>query len=150
MINHGPAEIITDYLIGPLPISNLTNIRPLSEIYHNPIPLNGRNVFNWTAIRVNMYHFMEPIDDITRDLFNGSVLDDTLSAAGHAPMSYDGSWTRSWIQLRRNTPGSWLTGIDFFMRVSLPSLHPHGVRLILAGRYDGNGSRGIQDPSLRA
>ena len=123
MIHHGPAEVVKDYLIGPLPISESTIIRPLAEIYHNPVPLNARSVFNWTTIRQSTGHLMAPFDDIIRDLFNGSVLDGTLVPAGTAPMSYDGSWARAWLQLRRNTPGNWLNNVDFFMRVSRRALY---------------------------
>ncbi|ORY25514.1 copper amine oxidase [Naematelia encephala] len=60
---------------------------------------------------------IQPIDEVIRDLFNGSVLDGTLAAAGEAPMSYDGTWRRSWLQLRRNTAGSWLQALDWYMYV---------------------------------
>jgi primary-amine oxidase len=45
IISHGSftPPVIKDYLIGPLPITPLTHIRPLSEIYTNPdIPFNGK------------------------------------------------------------------------------------------------------------
>lgn len=61
---------------------------------------------------------MEPLNEATLDLFNGTVSDKTLIAAGQGPMSYDGTWRRSWLQLRRNVPGSWLHGLDFYVYVS--------------------------------
>ena len=126
VINRGSEEVIMDYLIGPLPLSPATTIRPLTEIYHNPMPLNARSNFNWTRIRNDIGHLTEPIDEVLRDLFNGSVKDGSLSAAGHAPSSYDGTWRRMWLQLRRTRPGSFLQGLDFHIRVSeteFPSLH---------------------------
>lgn len=50
-------------------------------------------------------------------MFNGSISDGTLAAASHAPVSYDGSWRRVWLQLRRSGPGSFLLALDFFVRV---------------------------------
>ncbi|KAK4686906.1 hypothetical protein P7C73_g3209, partial [Tremellales sp. Uapishka_1] len=117
VIHHGVQELIADYLVGPLPISELTTIRPIKENYHNDVPLNARCTFNWAVIGQFMKQVFEPMDDITRDLFNGSVFDNTLVGAGTAPMSYDGSWRRSWLQLRRNVPGSWLHGVDFYVYV---------------------------------
>jgi primary-amine oxidase len=61
---------------------------------------------------------MGPLEEVTKDLFNGSVVEGSLSAAGEAPMSYNGKWRRSWIQLRRAGPGSWLLGVDFYIYVS--------------------------------
>jgi primary-amine oxidase len=66
---------------------------------------------------------MKPLDAVTIDLFNGSVLAGTLAAADEAPMSYDGKWRRSWIQLRRAAPGSWLLGVDFYIYVSSHNNH---------------------------
>lgn len=112
-----------DYLIGPLPISHQTSIRPLSEHYHNPVPLNARSTFNWTVIAQFASKLLEPLNEATLDLFNGSVSENTLIAAGQGPMSYDGSWRRSWLQLRRNVPGSWLHGLDFYLYVSNPRVN---------------------------
>ena len=84
-------EAITDYLIGPLPISDKTTFRPLKELYHHPIPLNAKMFFNWTTLKETTERLMKPLDEVTMDLFNGSVIDGTLMAASHAPSSYDGT-----------------------------------------------------------
>lgn len=147
---HGPAEDIGDYLIGPLPPSDLTSIRPLTEIYHNPIPLNARSTFNWTTIKTEVSRLVKPFDDIMQDLFEGSVLDGTLSLAGHSPMSYDGSWRRMWLQAKRTVPGSWLQGLDFFIKVGL--LPYSDVRVIVlrkSDRHDRNRQVAVQDPRVR-
>lgn len=119
IIHHGSNDTIVDYLIGPLPISPRTTVRPWTETYHTfPIPLNAHATFNWTRLGQQFGHAFAPLDPVTRDLFDGSVLDGSLAVAGVAPMGYDGSFRRSWVQLRRNGAGSWLRPLDLFVYVS--------------------------------
>jgi primary-amine oxidase len=119
IINHGSHNVIRDYLVGPLPLSARTTIRQLTEIYSAPVPLNARTTFNFPVLAQLVGRLMTPIDDITRDLFNVSVLDRSLTISAQMPLSYDGGWRRTWVQLKRNVPGSWIHPIDFYYLVSL-------------------------------
>jgi primary-amine oxidase len=122
IIVHGSNETIGDYLVGPLPISSATAMRPLAENYHNwPIPLNAHATFNWTRLGQAFGNAFLPLDPVTRDIFNASVFEGTLGFAGVGPMGYDGKWRRTWVQLRRDGPGSWLRPLDLFVYVSRPS-----------------------------
>jgi primary-amine oxidase len=119
IVNSGTNGTISDYLIGPLPISSKTSFRPLSEIYHNPIPLNARATFNWTVLGMYVKEHVGPMDIVLADLFGGSVMNETILPAGVAPMSYDGTWRRTWLQLRRMMPGNWIRPLDFFIYVCM-------------------------------
>ncbi|WVW86168.1 hypothetical protein I302_108209 [Kwoniella bestiolae CBS 10118] len=131
VIHNGTSESITDHLIGPLPLSINTTLRPLHEIYHNhPIPLNARSTFNWAALADMTRLLFGPFEEIHRDLFNGTVEDGTLDVAGTAPMSYDGEWRRSWVQLRRAGPGAWLKGLDFYCYVDMTGTDPSQYKLL--------------------
>lgn len=72
---------------------------------------------NFTAIGQAMQMLLGPLEEATMDLFNGSIKDKTLLAAGVGPLSYDGSWRRSWLELRRNLPGFWLRPVDMYIYV---------------------------------
>ena len=118
VMHNGTTNRIGNFLIGPLPLSEKTTISPLTDIYHNPdIPLNARSTFNWTQLHVQVSRIIDPLEPIFIDLFNGSFTNGTLVPAGVGPMSYDGEWRRSWIQLRRNVPGAWLVPVDFYVYV---------------------------------
>lgn len=105
-----------DYLVGPLPISEQTRLSPLTH-YHNPVPLNAAGFMNFIAIGQAMQLLLGPLEEATNDLFNASIKDRTLLAAGVGPISYDGSWRRSWLELRRNLPGFWLRPVDMYIHV---------------------------------
>ena len=122
VINHGQREVVIDYLVGPLPLGPHTTIRELNEIYSAPVPLNARTTFNFTRLGAMVVRFMTPIDDITRDLYNISVMDRSLTISAQMPVSYDGSWRRTWVQLKRNFPGSFLHSVDFYYLVSCKRL----------------------------
>ena len=111
--------MVVDYLVGPLPISSETTLRPLSENYHNPIPLNAHVLLNWTMLGEYFARIVGPVDPVMKDLYNGSLLDGSLHFAGVAPTSYDGTWRRTWGQIRRSVPGSWLQPLDMYFYVSL-------------------------------
>lgn len=133
VINHGPAEKVVDYLVGPLPLSERTTIVPntyvrgvhyhadpeRSAIYHAGVPLNGRSTFNFPVLKDVIARIMDPIDDITRDVFNMSASDGSLTISAQMPVSYDGAWRRTWIQLKHNVPGSWIRSVDFYMLVDM-------------------------------
>lgn len=110
-------ERISDYLIGPLPLSNATKLRPITEIYHAPIPLNARTTFNYAILAEAIGRLVSPLDDILHDLFNISTADRTLTLSAVMPLSYDGSWRRAWAQLKRERPGHWLHAVDFHFLV---------------------------------
>lgn len=117
VISHGTDDQIVDYLLGPLPFSEETAIEPL-KIYHAPVPLNARTTFNYASLTRLMGRLLVPLDDITRDLFNVSAIDRTLTISAQMPLSYDGSWRRTWVQLKRAGPGSWIHPVDFYFLVS--------------------------------
>ena len=119
IIAHADKDRIIDYLVGPLPASNRTTLRPRSENYHNPIPLNAHILLNWTMLGEQFARIIAPLDPVTRGLYNGSIVDGSLHFAGVAPTSYDGSWRRTWGQLRRTVPGSWLQPLDMYFHASL-------------------------------
>lgn len=57
---------------------------------------------------------------MTQDLFDGVALglpNDTLVAAASGPLSFDGSFRRSWVSWRKNVPGPWLHPVNFFQYV---------------------------------
>lgn len=110
-----------DYLIGPLPLSNETTLRRLTEIYTNPdIPYNAR-----LFVRQDMVDFgtffkktLLSLDALLEDLFGTT----DLVMGGQAPMSYDGSWRRFWSPLRYNVPGIYLHPIDLQFYVDTTDL----------------------------
>ena len=62
-----------------------------------------------------------PLKDITIDLLGGyatGLKNDSLVGGGAAPLSYDGSWRRMWVQLKLNVPGHYLFPTDMFTYVS--------------------------------
>ena len=121
VINHGPAEVIQDYLVGPLPPSPETRMTNIT--YHNgPIPLNARNTFNWTLLADYAGRMLYPLEPVFADLFGATLTNGTLMPAGAGPMSYDGAWRRTWVQMRHHVPGSWLHGLDFYIYVSCTQL----------------------------
>jgi len=138
MVHHGSTERIVDYLIGPLPISRHTTFRPLTENYHiDPIPLNSHATFNWTLLGENMARMIQPIDPIMRDLFNASLLDGTgeggIVPAGVAPMGWDGSWRKIWVQFKRGGAGQWIRPLDLFIYVSRQPQSPPCVQCDRSG-----------------
>ena len=66
-IHHGgwAVPVVKDYLVGPLPVSASTSMRPLTEIYHNgEIPFNARGVSHLDEMGVVLAKLNEPIADI--------------------------------------------------------------------------------------
>lgn len=115
-----------DYLVGPLPLSRKTTIREHTEIYHAPVPLNARSTFNIPVLIEVVMRIMSPLDDITKDLFNVTVADRTLTISAEMPLSYDGSWRRTWVQVKRNLPGKWIRPCDMYYLASIPVLRSDG------------------------
>ncbi|WVQ80316.1 hypothetical protein IAT38_002421 [Cryptococcus sp. DSM 104549] len=129
VIHHGTSEEIVDYLIGPLPISESTTMRPLREIYHSPdIPYNAHGFLpNSTTMGHLVGSTFGPLADITSDLFGGVALglaNDSLIGAGNAPMSYDGSWRRMWVGLKLNVPGHYLFPVDLYTYFDISGTDP--------------------------
>ncbi|KAL1411966.1 hypothetical protein Q8F55_002959 [Vanrija albida] len=137
VINHGPAEKVVDYLVGPLPLSPHTRIVPNTAIYHAGVPLNARSTFKFPVLTEMITRIMSPIDDITRTLFNMSAFDGSLTISAQMPLSYDGAWRRTWIQLKHNAPGSWIRSVDFYALVDMSgtdaSLY-HAMAFVTAGK----------------
>ena len=42
---------------------------------------------------------------------------DTLMASASGPLSFDGSFRRTWVSWRKNLPGPWLHPVNFFQYV---------------------------------
>ncbi|EJU01891.1 amine oxidase catalytic domain-containing protein [Dacryopinax primogenitus] len=131
-MHHGAhAEpVIRDYLVGPLPLSSVTTIRQLTEMYHEPnVPYNARGFAQMGEMVSAVKRFMTPLENITEELFGGTARglpNDTLIASGSAPFSFDGSFRRhlfrlilAWLTWRRNAPGPWLHPLGFFQYVSM-------------------------------
>ena len=63
-IHHGGVEepVVVDYLVGPLPVSPRTAIRPLKEIYHREdIPYNARGFGNLEELPLFLAREIAPI-----------------------------------------------------------------------------------------
>ncbi|ESK96748.1 copper amine oxidase [Moniliophthora roreri MCA 2997] len=119
-IHHGAAlePTIADYLVGPLPIGPSTTMRNLTEIYHRDIPYNARGFISTLTDLGGLFGKFTPellsgIQDLFNATFTGSP-EDTLTAGGSGPFSFDGSFRRVWVSWRRNVPGSWLHPLKFF------------------------------------
>ncbi|EMD39459.1 hypothetical protein CERSUDRAFT_91968 [Gelatoporia subvermispora B] len=114
--------VVRDYLVGPLPVGEDTTMRPLTEIYHRPdIPYNARGyTVPFSELSPLLLRIMTPLAEATQELFGGVALghaNDTLVAAAIGPYSFDGTWRRAWLPLRRNVPGQWLHPVGFFLYV---------------------------------
>ncbi|WWC69058.1 uncharacterized protein I206_102994 [Kwoniella pini CBS 10737] len=142
IVNHGSSERIVDYLIGPLPISDDTQISPLTDIYHEPvIPYNAHGFGpNSTTLGNLIASTFAPLADLTMDLFGGvakGLANDTLIGAGTAPLSYDGSWRRMWVGLKLNVPGHYLFPIDLYTYYEMSgtdSSRWHVIKMVYNGQ----------------
>ncbi|KAJ7212859.1 copper amine oxidase [Mycena haematopus] len=56
--------------------------------------------------------------------FGDVDLEPHLLFAASTPFSYDGSFRRLWIQLKKNVPGSFLMALDMYFYVDLTSMDP--------------------------
>ncbi|ORY26996.1 amine oxidase catalytic domain-containing protein [Naematelia encephala] len=138
IINHGSSEEIIDYLIGPLPLSEKTTMRPLTEIYHRPdIPYNAHGFNpNGTAMGLLLAKTFGPLADVTMDLFGGvarGLANDTIIGGGNAPLSYDGTWRRMWMGLKLNVPGHYLFPLDIYTYFDVSGTDPalwHVIRMV--------------------
>lgn len=134
--NGGP--VIKDYLVGPLPIDDRrTVMTPLTEVYHrDEIPFNARAHTKPSELSPFLATLMSPIAEVTQvstrlkhvllylclcqDLLGGvfhGKQNDTLISAGSGPMSFDGSFRRTWLSWSRNVAGSWLHPLGFYLYV---------------------------------
>ncbi|OSD07848.1 amine oxidase catalytic domain-containing protein [Trametes coccinea BRFM310] len=135
-IHHGAASepYVMDYLVGPLPVSEKTTMRELTEIYHrDSVPYNARGFTSLAELTPLLTRIMPPLADATEDLFGGSARglpNDTLVAAIMAPLSFDGSFRRGWVSWRRNTPGPWLHPVNFFQYVDFSGTDPSQWKLL--------------------
>ncbi|WVQ70156.1 uncharacterized protein L199_008381 [Kwoniella botswanensis] len=135
VVHHGNTEQIVDYLIGPLPLSSETSMRPLTEIYHRPeIPYNAHGFNpNSTTMGLLLGSTFGPMSDITMDLFGGiskGHANDTLIGSATAPMSYDGSWRKAWVGLKLNVPGHYLFPVDLYAYFDLSGTDPSQWKLL--------------------
>lgn len=132
VINHGASNppFIGEYIFGPLPtpLSSITLelanpvLTRSSGVYHRPdIPYNARMFpLNPSAYSQFIAKSFGPIQDIIEDLLGGKIIPDApemqpdLLVGLNTPLSYDGSWRRSWVQFRKNGPGSFLKPLDMY------------------------------------
>ncbi|PSR74267.1 hypothetical protein PHLCEN_2v10011 [Hermanssonia centrifuga] len=126
--------VIKDYLVGPLPLGDETSMRELTEIYHrNEIPYNARSFVIPSELTPLLVKIMPPLAEVTKDLFGGVAMglpNDTLVAGASGPLSFDGSFRRTWISWRRNLPGPWLHPVNFFQYVDFSGTDPEQWKLI--------------------
>ncbi|KAJ7741169.1 amine oxidase catalytic domain-containing protein [Mycena maculata] len=125
---------LSQYLLGPLPktISALSlsaaalELRPLKHIYNSPeIPYTARlYAENSTYFEKFLSDVIVPLQNATQDLFGGVVLGERghLGLSASTPFSYDGSFRRMWVQLKQNTPGSYLKALDMYLYVDVTSM----------------------------
>ncbi|KAJ7111935.1 amine oxidase catalytic domain-containing protein [Mycena epipterygia] len=151
MLGGASPPSISQYLLGPLPspISALTlsaaplELRPLKHIYTSPdVPYTARLwAQNGTHTLKFFLSIMAPLRNATQDLLGGVVLGETplppglglepdLVFGGSTPFSYDGSFRRMWLQLKKNTPGSYLKALDMYFYVDVTSIDPSEWYLI--------------------
>ncbi|EIW55896.1 amine oxidase catalytic domain-containing protein [Trametes versicolor FP-101664 SS1] len=135
-IHHGAAAepYVMDYLVGPLPVSEKTSMRKLTEIYHrDSIPFNARGYTTMGELSPLLTVIMPPLSEVTEDLFGGSARglpNDTLVAAIVAPLSFDGAFRRGWVSWRRNIAGPWLHPVNFFQYVDFSGTDPSQWKLL--------------------
>jgi primary-amine oxidase len=143
-IHHGAAlePVIRDYLVGPLPVTQDTEMRHLTEIYHTEtLPYNARgyDALDWNVPEIYT-KIAAPLTDaykashsnslfrlvlliLTQELLGGSP-NDTLVAGGAGPFSFDGSFRRFWLNWQRDTPGFWLHPLNLWQYVDVSGTDP--------------------------
>ncbi|KAJ7168667.1 amine oxidase catalytic domain-containing protein [Mycena filopes] len=159
MLGATSPQSIAQYLLGPLPttISTLTlnaaapELKPLRHIYTRPdVPYNGRlYAQNASHLQEFVRQMLAPLHNATQELLGGvvhgpqgrppalTVLEDSdpdseseLVFGGSTPFSYDGSFRRMWIQLKKNGPGSFLKALDMYFYVDMSAPEPAGWFLV--------------------
>ena len=68
-IHHGAADVpkVQDYLVGPLPVDDVTQIRTLTEVYHrSEIPYNARGYTTHTELNPILIKVMTEMADATQ------------------------------------------------------------------------------------
>ncbi|KAI5825435.1 amine oxidase catalytic domain-containing protein [Schizophyllum commune Tattone D] len=133
-IHHGTIPAVKIYLLGPLPISEETSMRELTEIYHRPdVPFNARGYLTGNELPELLGRITPPLADAMLELFNGTANgspNDTLVASGSGPFSFDGEFRRMWISWRRNAPGPWLHPIGFWQYVDMSGTDPEQWKIL--------------------
>ena len=74
-----------------------------------------------------------PLTSFAQDLFGGvalGLLNDTLIAGASGPLSFDGSFRRTWVSWRRNVAGPWLHPVSFFQYVDFSGTDPAQWKLL--------------------
>ncbi|KZS99972.1 amine oxidase catalytic domain-containing protein [Laetiporus sulphureus 93-53] len=135
-IHHGAAEepVVKDYLVGPLPVSDKTSMRALTKIYHrDAVPFNARGVTGFAEINPILTEVMYSMAEATQELFGAvarGLANDTLVANMVGPLSFDGSFRRTWINWRRNVPGVYLHPVGFFLYLDMSGTEPREWKLL--------------------
>ena len=120
-----------EYMVGPLPVSEATTIKPLDYIYNGgmggSVPFNAR-YYDWIREKASeplISSVMGDIADITGALFNGRAYygdnDDrtNLTYTYGNPTSFDGSQAFMNIMFRYPGDVSILTPIDFYLLIDV-------------------------------
>ncbi|KAL0950332.1 hypothetical protein HGRIS_010303 [Hohenbuehelia grisea] len=119
--------VIKDYTVGPLPIGPRTTLRS-RDVYHlKEIPYNARGM-SWGSELGKLFgQVLPPLADAMQTLLGGVAVglpNDTLVAGASAPWGFDGSFRRTWLSWKRNTAGSWLNPLNFYLYVDFSGTDP--------------------------
>ena len=135
VIFEGANAISQEYMVGPLPVSNITTIQRYDYVFNGgsggSVPFNARyNDGPKSALTTPlMTELMTNISDITQALFNASYLgpsneNTTLTTTAGTPISFDGTQAFRNIMFRIPGVASYVTPIDFFLLINCPGTDP--------------------------
>ncbi|KAL7796312.1 amine oxidase catalytic domain-containing protein [Trichoderma afarasin] len=103
MFGATPNPFLQDYVIGPLPITNNTQVQPLRFLYNNAG--KGKVAVDF-ADRSEVLQFAKDVGlsvaDITKLLWDGQTLNDTLSLLPHYPPSKENGRLIVWSSFISN------------------------------------------------
>ncbi|KAF4124299.1 primary-amine oxidase [Geosmithia morbida] len=133
--------VAQEYMVGPLPVSDDTDIVPLDYIYNGgmggAVPYNARPMdpIRSTAIGKLVGYHMGAIADITSDLFQGAAYygpgdeRSTIDTDFPTPFSYNGS--EAHVNVAFHFPGTahYLLPIDFYTLVDASAIDYEEWRL---------------------
>ncbi|KAF8316633.1 amine oxidase catalytic domain-containing protein [Clavulina sp. PMI_390] len=117
-----------NFVVGPLPISAQTTIKPLEDIYHRPvIPHNARTMQPNDSLFKVLPSLGKGLERLTEAIFGGvaaGMPNDTLVISGSGPFSFDGSFRRIWLQWKHNFPGDFLNPLNLHSYVEVSGTDP--------------------------
>ncbi|TCD63339.1 hypothetical protein EIP91_005658 [Steccherinum ochraceum] len=130
-VHHGAAAepYISDYLVGPLPISRRTSMTPLTDIYQrDTIPYNARGFTGmpFAELLPLAEQILTPLKDVIKDLFGSH----TLEAGATGPFSFDGEFRRVWVNWKRSGPGNWIQPVGFYQYIECSGTDPSQWKIL--------------------